>query len=231
MKTDKCYIEIQFQNSAVEDLTDQNRYLCAKKDCNCVVKRGVTNDTCYRDASNYLAMTIQEQNCVLEIIWLTLFPTICIILLIIISYQLLKEDSSCNARSCRLGSDYLQGEYGYGSHLMSGESSRQYEAAIYVNEIQQEGSRRQSPGYEAFSREHQFISDDQGENGRQHEAAAYINENQQEEGRIQSPGYEACSREYQYIESVQGVKNSSKKHVELSTILELERSLSNNGGI
>ncbi|XP_072108969.1 uncharacterized protein [Mobula birostris] len=42
------------------------------------------------------ATEYQEQNCIHEIIWLALFPTICIILLIIISYQWFKRDPSCH---------------------------------------------------------------------------------------------------------------------------------------
>ncbi|GCC24661.1 hypothetical protein chiPu_0003063 [Chiloscyllium punctatum] len=141
------------------------------------------NDIKYHDDKpSAVCEGLIEQNCVLEIIWLALFPTICIVLLIVISYQLLKEDSSCN-----------------------GVKSRQREAATNINEIQQEGGRSQSHVYEACPREHQFISSDQGENARQHEAAVYISEIKQEGRRMRSP-VGACSREYQYIDSVLGYR-------------------------
>ncbi|XP_067864945.1 uncharacterized protein [Heterodontus francisci] len=98
----------------------------------------------------------QEQNCVLEIIWLALFPTICVTLLIIISYQWFKEDSSSKALNCRSSSESPQEiteEFGYANVRISG--SRQQEAPVYLNEIQQEGSRRQLSDHVACSRENQ----------------------------------------------------------------------------
>ncbi|XP_078402503.1 uncharacterized protein LOC144683384 isoform X5 [Cetorhinus maximus] len=204
-KTTKCYMEVKFQNSTIEDLTDQNRDLCTNKEnCDIFVKKEAPNNPGYRDTTNYLTVTIkdmnrtnaetlregihvtwsihspdgtqitkystciqvqnpsteyQEQNCVLEIIWLALFPTICVILLIIISYQLFKEDSSCNAWKCRSNSDHLQEiteEYAYRNVPMPGEHSNQQEAPVYLNKIQHEGSRRQPSGCVACARESQL---------------------------------------------------------------------------
>ncbi|XP_038647335.1 uncharacterized protein LOC119962984 [Scyliorhinus canicula] len=111
----------------------------------------------------------QEQNCVLDIIWLALFPTVCVILLIIVSYQLFKKDSSCK-----------------------GENSSQQEAAVYINVIQHEECRRQPSGHVTWSRENHHpapIANYQGENSSQQEAAVYINVIQHEECRGQPSGH------------------------------------------
>ncbi|XP_078093626.1 uncharacterized protein LOC144509100 [Mustelus asterias] len=105
-----------------------------------------------------LSTEYQEQNCVLDIIWLVLFPTICVIFLLIASYQLFKEDVSCKAWNCRSNSDHLQEimeVYERRNVLMSGENASQQEAPVYLNEIQHEECRRQLSGHVVCSRENQ----------------------------------------------------------------------------
>ncbi|XP_041053695.1 uncharacterized protein LOC121283302 isoform X3 [Carcharodon carcharias] len=262
-KTTKCYMEVEFQNFTIEDLTDQNRDLCTKKEnCDIFVKKEAPNNPCYRDRTNYLTVTIkdmnrtnaenlregihitwsihspagsqitkysaciqvqnpsteyQEQNCVLEIIWLALFPTICVTLLIIISYQLFKEDSSCNAWKCRSNSDHLQEiteEYGYRNVPMPGEHSSQQEAPVYLNEIQHEGSRRQPSGHVACSRESQltvpiitYQALDNIRHGSSQQSSRHSHKS-------------ACSAIVSSKTGLNRGNNSSENHMELSVILE-----------
>ncbi|XP_067884850.1 uncharacterized protein [Heterodontus francisci] len=60
IKTIQCYIEVQFQNSTRENLTDQHSDLCTKKNCTQIVTKGIANDPCYKNTTNYLTIAIKE---------------------------------------------------------------------------------------------------------------------------------------------------------------------------
>ncbi|XP_072353949.1 uncharacterized protein [Scyliorhinus torazame] len=96
------------------------------------------------------------------------------------------------------------------------ENSSQQEAAVYINEIQHEGCRRQPSGHVTCSRENHHpapIANYQGENSSQQEAAVYINEIQHEGCRRQPSGHVTCSRENHHpapIANYQG-ENSSQQ--------------------
>ncbi|XP_069781037.1 uncharacterized protein [Narcine bancroftii] len=141
MKTTKCYMDIQFHNSTVGNLTDESNGPCIKKYCSNAVMRDTVHKLCYKNTTNYFSFSNQdmntemaeplpedihvawsihspermrstncfthfklqrsatenqEQNCVLDIVWLALFPALCIILLFIISCQLFKRNPSCH---------------------------------------------------------------------------------------------------------------------------------------
>lgn len=59
MKITKCYMDIQFHNSTVENLTDQTSGPCTEMNCSNAAKWHTVHDLCHKNTTNYFSMSNQ----------------------------------------------------------------------------------------------------------------------------------------------------------------------------